>query len=159
MSSGEAALLDYCTLDPDPPDDTSGATHGDSSSRTKSDFINRWKEWERTLRLNLARTRAINLRRDTGDAPESPPDAVAAAKAALAMDSPLEAEIFLDKARWDAIESFQGINIFSESAMYAYLLKLLIMERRMAFDVEVGFEEYKWLYSDILGLQTSGEAK
>jgi hypothetical protein len=66
----------------------------------------------------------------------------------------LEAELFLDKARWDAIEGMQGMNIFSETAMYAYLLKLLLMERRAAFDTEEGFVEYKALYTAILGSET-----
>ena len=141
MSSAEAAVLDYCTLDP-----------GFSAPPTHSAFINRWREWERALRLNLGKTRAQKLKRsETADAPEHPADAVTAAKNALSLDSPLEAEILLDKARWDAIEEFQGINTFSEDAMYAYLLKLLLMERRAAFKNEEGFTEYKALYAAILG--------
>jgi hypothetical protein len=147
MSSAEAAVLDYCTLDP-----------GFSAPPTHSAFINRWREWERTLRLNLARTRAQKLkltegsaRSDAADAPEHPADAVSAAKNALALESPLDAEILLDKARWDAIEEFQGINTFSEDAIYAYLLKLLLMERRTAFKNEEGITEYKALYAAILG--------
>ena len=85
------------------------------------------------------------------NAPEYPADAAAAAKNALAMESPLEAELFLDKARWDAIEHLQGISTFNENAIYAYLLKLLLMERRAAFNTEEGFTEYKALYAAILG--------
>ena len=146
MSTAEAAVLDYCTLDP-----------LFSASPTPSAFINRWREWERTLRLYLSRSRAQKLKftegsaRDIADAPEYPADAVTAAKNALALESPLEAEIFLDKARWDAIENFQGISTFSENAIYAYLLKLLLMERRTAFNNEEGFTEYKALYAAILG--------
>ena len=155
MSSSDAALLDFCTLDPNPPKDTSGATEEGTESQTRSDFINRWKEWERALRLNLAKNRAQKLKWDAaGDAPETPADAVSAAKNALAYESPLEAELFLDKARWDAIDNFQGISVFSESAIYAYLLKLLLMERKMLFDAEEGFKEYKGLYAEILGLKT-----
>jgi hypothetical protein len=140
MSSADAAALDYCTLDP-----------LFSAPPTSSAFINSWREWERALRLNLGRSRAQKLKRDSADAPEHPADAVTAAKNALTLESPLEAEIFLDKARWDAIENFQGINTFSEDAMYAYLLKLLLMERRAAFKNEDGFTEYKALYAVILG--------
>jgi hypothetical protein len=43
--------------------------------------------------------------------------------------------------------------------MYAYLLKLLLMERNMLFEVEEGYKEYKGLYDEILSLYTSGEAK
>ena len=158
MSSKDAALLDFCTLDPDPAlnpagsSPASGTAYAELASRTPSAFINSWKEWERALRLNLARNRAIKLKReDAFEAPGFPSDAVSAAKNAAALESPLEAEIFLDRARWDAIEDFQGLNTFSENAMYAYLLKLLLMERRKAFDIEEGYTEYERLYAAILG--------
>ena len=161
MSSADAAALDYCTLDPEPlaveaagAVSATGATYAEPAPRTSSEFINRWKEWERVLRLNLARNRAQKLKRDAGtvtDAPEYPADAATVAKNAQTIESPLEAEIFLDKARWDAIESFQGISMFSEDAIYAYLLKLLLMERRTAFKTEEGLNEYKALYAAILG--------
>ena len=155
MRSADAALLEYCTLDPDPvkPGD-SGATYAEQAHSTRSKLINQWKEWERALRLNLAKNRAIKLKRDAGpgiEAPGIPAEAVLAAKNAMAIESPLEAELFLGKARWDAIESFEGLNIFCETAMYAYLLKLLLMERRAAFKSEEGFTEYKGLYAAILG--------
>ena len=160
MSPSEAALLDSCTLDPDPTpvvhQDGEQAepeiAYAEPASRTSSGFLNLWREWERTLRLNLVKSRALKLRREAPvEAPELPSDAVAAAKAALAMDSPLEAELSLDKARWDAIQNLQGMDIFSEGAIYAYLLKLLLMERRTAFNTEEGFTEYKALYTAILG--------
>ena len=155
MDPPDAALLDRCTLDPDPLDQSQikeGAAYAEPTPPTSSEFINRWLEWERTLRLSLARGRALKLKREAGvEAPEYPADAVTAAKNALAMESPLEAELFLGKARWDAIESFQGINTFSESAMYAFLLKLLLLERRALFNAEKGYTEYKALYDAILG--------
>ena len=156
MSSADAALLDCCTLDPD-PEAGPGVSYAEQARRTGSDFINRWKEWERTLRLTLARGRFQKLKREGGvmvDPPEYPADAAAVAKNALAMESPLEAEFFLDKARWDAIESFQDISNFTENAMYAYLLKLQLMERRSAFKNEEGLAEYKGLYDAILSLET-----
>jgi hypothetical protein len=141
MSDADAASLEDCSLD------------HEFTKPSSSPFINRWKEWERVLRLNLARGRFQKLKREGGaiEAPDYPANAAAVAKAALAMESPLEAELFLDKARWDAIDSFQGISTFSEDAMYAYLLKLLLMERRAAFKTEEGFTEYKALYAAILG--------
>jgi hypothetical protein len=148
MGPAERAVLDACSLDPAeiPP--------------AASEFLGAWREWESALRLNLARLRAAKLRREGDhavDAPEFPAGAVAAAKAAAAIESPLEAEIFLDRARWNAIESFQGLNYFSENTIYAYLLKLLLMERRQAFKSEEGFEEYKTLYASIL--EQAGESK
>ena len=147
LNAGDAAVLDHCTLDP-------GMEGGEDAAKVPSAFVRNWQEWERSLRLNLARNRAKKLKREGGfalDVPDTPFDAAAAARTASGMESPLEAEIFLDKARWDAIESFQGIDMFCEDAIFAYMLKLLLMERRTAFSTEEGFTEYKALYAAILG--------
>ena len=168
MGASATALLDYCTLDPEPlvpeipegeGDAASAAISGTSgeqsyaspSKKLSSDFINSWKEWERSLRLNLAKGRALKLKREISiEAPDGPSDAIAAANNALLIESPLEAELFLDKARWDFIDGLQGVSVFSENAMYAYMLKLLLMERRNVFNAEEGFKEYKELYEAIL---------
>jgi hypothetical protein len=149
LSDADLAVLNLCTLDPDAEGGLSGA---ESSGLRSSAFINDWRNWERSLRLNLARYRAQRLRRERGaalDPPDYPADAAAAAKAAVAMDSPLEAEIFLGKARWDAIELFQGIDYFSNNTLFAYLLKLRLLERRALFKAEEGFAEYTGLYASI----------
>jgi len=139
---GEGAALDLCVLDPLPLDPKAPAPP----------FVRSWYDWEGTLRGQLARSRAQALKREGGyEAPESPADAAAAAKAALALESPLEAEQLLDRARWGAVERFAGLDAFSENAMYAYLLKLLLCERGQAFKTEEGFAEYKALYASILG--------
>ncbi|GHU03373.1 hypothetical protein FACS1894147_07230 [Spirochaetia bacterium] len=165
LDSGDAALLDFCSLDPQPfkaADD--GPAYAEHSIASGSEFIDRWREWERALRLNLARVRSVKGKRE-GAAPVEPPlfpaDAAAAAARAVAAESPLEAELILDKARWDAIEGLQGINYFDRNTIYAYLLKLLLLERGAAFEVENGFTEYKSLYAAILErVQTPmGEAK
>lgn len=150
MSAGDRAALDFISLEPAP------------AEAVLPEFLSRWREWEGVLRLNLAKNRGAKLKREfAADVPDYPADAAAAAKGAFAMESPLEAEIFIDKARWNAIENFQGIGIFTENVIYAYLLKLLLMERRAAFKTEEGFSEYKRLYASILegAGKTTGEPK
>jgi hypothetical protein len=97
------------------------------------------------------------------DPPEDPMDAAAVARASVVIESPLEAELFLDQARWNAIEALQGLQYFSANTIYAYLLKLFLMERRSLFKVEEGFAEYKGLYTAILAAAStnveSGEPK
>jgi len=116
-----------------------------------SAFILEWNEWERSLRLNLVRYRTQKLKRESGgDIPDFPADAAAAAKTASSMDSPLEAELYLDKARWDAIERIKGLDSVGSNFVYAYLLKLILMERRSSFKTEEGFMEYKSLYASIV---------
>jgi hypothetical protein len=150
LEAGDLALLDLCALDPD----AASSPGGEPSKPCSSAFINNWRDWERSLRLNLARYRVQRLKREGGGAvepPDYPADAAAAAKTAAAMDSPLEAETFLDKARWDAIELFQGIDYFSSNTIFAYLLKLRLLERRALFRAEEGFAEYKGLYASVTG--------
>ena len=131
-------------------------------SATGCAFIDNWQEWERTLRLNLAKNRAVKLKREppSEEAPAFPADAAAAAlkivnelfagDSFLQGISPLAAEIALDAARWSAIDSLAGYEQFSREAVYAYLLKLLLLERRQLFEAEKGFAEYKSLYNEII---------
>ncbi|MDR1574930.1 MAG: DUF2764 domain-containing protein [Treponema sp.] len=155
LSGHDSALLDLVNLDPQPQKaGDESPSYADAVPASGSDFIDRWREWERSLRLNVARHRSIKTKRE-GAAPVEPPiypaDAAAAAvKAVVATESPLEAEILIDKARWNAIEYLQGIDYFDRSAIYAYLLKLMILERRASFKTEEGFAEYKSLYASIL---------
>jgi hypothetical protein len=146
LSPEDAAILGSFTLN---PFTAAGLSPGDGGSGC--DFLDKWREYETALRLNLARYRGANIKREFPvDAPEYPADAAAAAKTAAAMDSPLEAEIFLDESRWQAIDLFQGLNYFDRNTVYAYLLKLLLMERRSCFRTEEGFAEYKGLYAAVM---------
>lgn len=153
----DAALLDWCTLDPDPEALPLGegkrSSYRDVPKATPSPFINAWRHWERALRLNLARYRAQALGQEGAapvDPPEDPLEAGVLAKTALGLESPLEAELFLDQARWNAIEAMQGFDYFGVNTIYAYLLRLLLMERRALFSAEEGFVAYKGLYSAIV---------
>ena len=164
LEEQDAALLDLLDLDPAPKStalsdsassiEESGPSYSDNANASGSDFIDNWRQWERTLRLCLARQRSQKTKRE-GSAPVEPPqfpaDAAAAAQRAVAAwDSPLEAELGLDKARWDAIEMFQGVDYFDRNTIYAFFLKLKLLERRVSFKVEEGFAEYKSLYASIL---------
>jgi hypothetical protein len=146
MSPGDARNLEFCTLEPIPQEQLSEA-------RVSSVFLQAWHNWEETLRLNLAKSRSIKLKRDDTrytNVPEFPFYAVTTAKKAVEADSPLEAEFILDKARWHAIDDLVGVEYFTAGTIYGYLLKLQLMERRLTFDEDKGFVEYKNLYDAIL---------
>jgi hypothetical protein len=160
MNAKDGALLDAVSLDPAPEGSgiSGKPSYAENAAASGSEFIDQWREWERTLRLNVARYRAQRIKREAPlEPPTQPADAVAAVvKAAAVVESPLEAEMVLDKARWEAIGYLQGLDNFSENVAYAYLLKLLIMERRLSFKMEEGFKEYKSLYAAILNNAESG---
>ncbi|MDR0402664.1 MAG: DUF2764 domain-containing protein [Treponema sp.] len=156
LNDKDRAQIDRCVLLPpfEPPPLLPPAP-GEPKALA-SDFIKGWLEWERALRLNLVRFRSQRLKRESAAAaPDYPADAVQAAKTASSMDSPLDAEIFLDKARWDAIERLKGLDDVGSNMVFAYLLKLLLMERRSSFKTEEGFMEYKTLYASIAGSDAS----
>jgi len=154
MDKEDAKLLDCLSLDPSPQSGGEGPSYTEASPSTGCDFIDNWREWERVLRLNLAKHRAIHLKRENPSAlepPFMPSDAVAAAVKAVTGDSsPLDAEILIDKARWNAIDTLAGNDYFNRNSVYAYFLKLLLIERRQAFNTDKGFSEYKSLYAEII---------
>jgi hypothetical protein len=152
LSAGDAALLAALSLDPQPGSSDAGRpSYAEAPGPSGSGFIDRWRDWERALRLNLARLRSQRLKREGAlDPPAVPAEAAAGAQQAVLAETPLEAEMILDRARWSAIEQFQGIPAFSRNVIYAYFLKLLILERRASFKAETGFAEYKSLYASIL---------
>jgi len=165
LAEEDAALFNNLGLDPDPEQAKEGSSYADSAPPTGCGFIDGWREWERTLRLNLAKQRAIRLKRENVAAvepPFMPTDASSAAVRAVAGDcNPLEGEIIIDKARWSAIDALAGIDSFSRDNVYAYFLKLMILERRQAFNAEKGFSEYKSLYAEIINSahNSTGELK
>ncbi|MFP3089237.1 DUF2764 domain-containing protein [Treponema sp. TIM-1] len=172
LDPADRALMDYCTLEGGDIHREGVPSYGEDPEPTPSAFINGWRSWERALRLHLARLRFQRLKPEGGIAPAAPPEGMAqaalVAKTALAIESPLDAELFLDKSRWDIIETLQGIDYFTRDTIFGYLLKLLLVERRSFFKAEEGFAEYKGLYASIMeaagGLQSvtsieSGEPK
>jgi hypothetical protein len=161
MDEGDAALMDQLYLDPDPAhagatpfQSSEGPSYVDRAPSTGCAFIDEWRDWERSFRLNAQKHRLIKTKREnTGVAepPVFPTDAAAAAvKAVVGTDSPLEGEIIIDKARWNAIDVLVGNDYFDRNTIFAYYLKLVLLERRDSFKTEEGFAEYKSLYASIL---------
>jgi len=163
LDENDSNLFIHLSLDPDPCSKEEPA-YKETALATGCDFIDNWRVWERTFRLNLSKHRAHHLKREVSsiEPPVMPAEAAAAASRAVSGDnSPLESEILIDKARWNAISEFAGIEYFNVGSVFAYYLKLLLMERRASFNNEKGISEYKSLYASILGKaqQSPGETK
>ncbi|MEL3908948.1 MAG: DUF2764 family protein [Treponemataceae bacterium] len=119
-------------------------------------FLDRWAEYEHSLRSALAKARAEKLnwaiskedmnRLDMDEAL----DIKKIAREASAIDDPLEAEQFLNKARVSAILKLQGFSNFNRDALFAYAIALLVQTRELNFDTEAGRNEYKAIYDKIL---------
>ena len=119
---------------------------------TGSSFLDAWYEHERALRFALAQVRAQKLKKDLGLLPVSiTADIVQAARTAVGMDSPLLAEQFLYEYRLSALEKFQPLDIFCEDYVFAYGIRLMLVQRIKAFDKEKGTASYHRIYDTILG--------
>ena len=143
LSSDDAALIRYCRYDP--------VMAVETIQPTGSEFIDLLIARERTLTLNLAYLRAAGLRRPSPeDPPHDVPRAEAVAKAAFEMDDPLEAAVYIDEARWGALDAMVGVDLFGVNNVYAYLMKLQLLERKQWFDAERGLTAYRERYDSIL---------
>ena len=167
LSKGDLSIMTNLSLDPQPLSKTGkkrisqdaenikveGPAYARPAPSTGCSFVDNWNEWERVLRLNVAKNRAIKKEREDlilVEPPLVPQDAANAAAKAVNSESPLDGEMIIDKARWNVIDNLVGIGYFNRKNVFAYFLKLLLLERRQSFNAERGFAEYKTLYASII---------
>ncbi|MCR5495732.1 MAG: DUF2764 domain-containing protein [Treponema sp.] len=119
---------------------------------TGSSFLDAWYSNERALRFALAQVRAQKMKKDAGSIPVSiSADIVQAARTAVGMDSPLSAEQFLYEYRLGVLNNMQPLDSFSTDAVFAYGIRLMLLERIKKFDKEKGTDSYHKIYDTILG--------
>lgn len=98
-----------------------------------NNFLKEWESFNRGLNNELVRTRAAKkgkdpnkyLREDSGMNPFIAP----LAHWSVNQDSPMEAELYLDRVRWDKIEEIKTGHYFDIEYLLAYGLQLRILER------------------------------
>ena len=118
---------------------------------TGSKFLDIWYEKERNLRCALAQIRAQKLKKDTFPLPAGcTADIISAARTAVGMDSPLSAEQFLYEYRLRLLDDLRPLDAFSIDAVYAYGIRLMLVERMRKFEVENGKTSYHKIYDEIL---------
>jgi hypothetical protein len=66
------------------------------------------------------------------------------------MDSPLSAEQFLYDYRLRLLDDLRPLDAFSIDAVYAYGIRLMLVERMRKFEVENGKTSYHKIYDEIL---------
>ena len=118
---------------------------------TGSAFLDVWYEKERNLRCALAQIRAQKMKKDSIPLPPGcTADIISAARTAVGMDSPLSAEQFLFEYRLRLLDDLRPLDGFSIDAVYAYGLRLMLVERMRKFEVENGKTSYHKIYDEIL---------
>ena len=120
-------------------------------SSTGSAFLDVWYEKERNLRCALAQIRAQKMKKDSFPLPAGcTADIISAARTAVGMDSPLSAEQFLYEYRLRLLDDLRPLDAISIDAVYAYGLRLMLVERMRKFEVEKGKTSYHEIYDTIL---------
>lgn len=112
-----------------------------------------YRQWERSLRNELVSLRAAEQNLNPDDyRRESVPvlGTSAVATEAMAKNTPLEAELYLDACRWSVIDDLAVGHFFDIEFLQSYKMKLQILDRRSKFDEERGFAAYRDLYARVL---------
>lgn len=113
-------------------------------------FSDRILSWEKELRLELAKARITKLPFDLPpslQASEGSFNLHEQVRAVMALDSPLEAERFLDQLRWNFLEEIGACHFFDLEALVVYYLKLQIALRQDKFQEVPGRESFEKEYA------------
>lgn len=114
-------------------------------------LIEKWNEGERNLRLALAKLRAEKMKKDSDVGVQTiPAGLLQAARAALEIESPMEAEKYLNRLRLEFLETLRPMDSFSEDFVFYYGLKLKLLERMRKFDSVSGETAYRKIYDSIM---------
>ena len=120
--------------------------------KSSSKLIKAWNEGERDLRLVLGKVRAekMNKKFDTEDKRFSE-EMLQTARTAVEMDSPMEAEKFLNRYRLEFLETLRPMDAFALDYVFYYWIKLKLILRIRQFSADNGKAAYKNIYNSIMG--------
>ena len=119
--------------------------------KSSSALIEKWNDGEHKLRLALAKLRAEKMNKHfDADIQTLSPVLLQAVRTAVEIESPMEAEKFLNKYRLDFLETLRPMDSFSEEFVFYYGLKLKLIERIRKFDTESGEAAYRNIYDSIM---------
>ena len=121
-----------------------------NSESSGSAFIDSFNESERNLRFALGKARAEKMKKsfDT-ESRILPVEAIKAAKEAVDIENPMEAEAYLNRYRLEILETLRPMDIFSQEYIFYYGLKLKLLFRIRQFDAKSGEEAYRHIYNSI----------
>ncbi len=119
--------------------------------KSSSTLIEAWNEGERNLRFALGKARGEKMKKtfDTENKYLST-ELLRVARTAVEMESPLEAENFLNLYRLEFLETLRPMDNFSEAFVFYYGLKLKLILRSRQFNADIGEAAYRNIYNSIM---------
>ena len=114
--------------------------------------LEKWNSWERTLRNELVKMRA-NKKAQDGEKylvdGEFETATLEIAREIFQASNPLDAELILNKARWDYLEELEVGHHFDIVGIIVYFLKLQILQRKLQINKEKGKTAFSEIYNII----------
>ena len=113
-------------------------------------FADRILSWEKELRLELAKARVSKLPFElspTLKASSGNYSLLEQVRTVMAIESPLDAERYLDQMRWSYLEEIGARHYFDFEALVIYYLKLQLALRQEKFQEELGKDSFKKEYA------------
>jgi hypothetical protein len=114
--------------------------------------LDKWNSWERSLRNELVKMRAGKKGQDGEKYLSSgnfETGVLETAREAFNSASPLEAEVILDRARWDYLDMLEAGHYFDLGRLIIYFLQLQILYRKGQINREKGKSGFEELYRNI----------
>ncbi len=124
---------------------------GGESAPFLSKSLTRFDTWERSVRAILSRLRAQKLGWEY-EAPEISDESGAdrVARDAISQSSPFEAEMIIQRARWNRLSEIGVNHFFDIDFLVVYLLMLGVSERNSVMETERGAERFNEIYSGMV---------
>lgn len=113
-------------------------------------FADRILSREKDLRFELAKARIIKLPFDLSLDLEASADSymlLEQVRAVIALESPLDAERYLDQLRWNYLEEIGARHYFDLEALVIYYFKLQLVLRQEKFQEELGRDSFNKEYA------------
>ncbi len=119
--------------------------------KSNSSLIDNWNDNERKLRFALAKVRADKMKKSFDiENNVLSSELMKVANTVVEIESPMEAEKFLNNYRLEFLETLRPMDNFSEEFVYYYGLKLKLISHIRKFDTNAGEIAYKNIYNSIM---------
>ena len=110
-----------------------------------NEILMKWYTWEYNIRNKLVRARAKKKKIDPDDFLVENPELLEGGdivQNVMSLQSPLEAEEVLNKARWSYLDGLELTHYFDSEKLIIYYLKLQILHRKALFTKENGAAKF-----------------
>ena len=118
-------------------------------SSTKGPLVKEWSDFYGALSNELNYQRSMNLGKSYPSNYEKDNAASQVVAAALSARNPLEAERILLEFEFENLDLMAGAHMFDAESVFAYAIKLKLLERINSFEHDKGKAEFQSLFDGI----------